>query len=606
MSNDNNEITPSQAKNRKNKFNIKSHVEWGNNASTRTRAVSVVLVIGSVLVLIGFWNSVKWSWPRDRIKKVYDTGDRSIYPVLEIDAHPKIRSDSYFVGNDFVDSRLTEFTGSLIDPKGFLEQYIRDKLRATKIEKLEKELAEFVRSPDNFPKGSERKSALLSLLAQFFNEIIKDQELYQGWRFQNTHLRSDAQKKIESGYKPGGNDLIRFNRILLEDYFPDAIIRSRDVIPEEDFRKEMQRALVNTYIENVRYVRIPFFGIAFDVNDLGIIGGGGLLTILVMYLFCLSRELKNLQYSFGQAAESNGKLYRFYHALAMNQVLTMPDMHELRSHGLLAKAVVLVPIFSVLILTFGVGYDCSRVGHLSYSFSEAWPTLTIEVLLLLVAWFVAIVCVDRIVETDEIWLTYYNRAKDEKPESNPPTMKKGVQEVEKTPEFPTDADVTDLEPESQNKIHSHGLQDKIEKFLGSTSTLRVKHSLVLAFTSILLICLPRLVIFSHIIKKDWDKVRTRDIIIAFVLPVVLYLIINLTVCKGVLSKNVFGFVFYACLGICACSIGFTIKLFTPSLQYFDDDMTIYFFMAFVSFWLCGLLVFVSNRMVRRKEGAEPC
>ena len=85
-------------------------------------------------------------------------------------------------------------------------------------------------------------------------------------------------------------------------------------------------ALEKAYVDASFVIRVPFFGISFDVNDLGLFGSAGFFLILTCYRFFLSRELDNLHMSFA-AARSIGvtELNRFYQLLSMRQVFTIPS-----------------------------------------------------------------------------------------------------------------------------------------------------------------------------------------------------------------------------------------------------------------------------------------
>lgn len=384
------------------KFDIKTHVEWVNHASIRTRTVSVVLVIATVLTAIGFYNSLKWSWARDRIKRVYNTGDRTIFALMDGENHPKFKSDSFFVGNDFTDFKSLAFKIINYDNKvDSFPKYIYERLdKSTK-----EQLAKYIENPKEFETNQKAFVKLLSLVSIDFNNLLKDKNLYAPERFEKIKLNPETKKFLE--YTPGGNHLIRFNRLLIEDYFPYEVVRSRDISPEDEYRKDLQRSVTSEYIENIRFIKIPFFGIAFDVNDLGTIGGLGLLTILLMFRFSLSREIKNLRYAF-KKARKNGELDAFYHALAMNQVLTVPEMKNLKRNPRLAISFVLVPLMPALIFSAGVVYDWWGIlVQRLYSYNEAYFTMWIEALWLPLIWILAIVCTERIIHIDKVWKVYW-------------------------------------------------------------------------------------------------------------------------------------------------------------------------------------------------------
>jgi hypothetical protein len=94
------------------------------------------------------------------------------------------------------------------------------------------------------------------------------------------------------------------------------------------------------YVEGSLIIRIPFFGITVDVNDLGVLGGIGFLLILSCYRFFLHREIANLRISFTVArikpeGSDQDSLASFYSLLAMRQVFTIPEGgHERRSNFL--------------------------------------------------------------------------------------------------------------------------------------------------------------------------------------------------------------------------------------------------------------------------------
>lgn len=67
-------------------FNIKDYLEAISDASTRTRTVTIVLVISSVLIFIGFWNSFKSSWATERVRAAYDLNYNK-YKMLANETH---------------------------------------------------------------------------------------------------------------------------------------------------------------------------------------------------------------------------------------------------------------------------------------------------------------------------------------------------------------------------------------------------------------------------------------------------------------------------------------------------------------------------------------
>lgn len=75
--------------------------------------------------------------------------------------------------------------------------------------------------------------------------------------------------------------------------------------------------------DEIYYVRLPFFGIVFDVNDAGAIGGFALVTLFLWLRMALWREFHNIKDTFGEA-RAHGCMRFCYQALAMQQLLSIP------------------------------------------------------------------------------------------------------------------------------------------------------------------------------------------------------------------------------------------------------------------------------------------
>jgi hypothetical protein len=98
-------------------------------------------------------------------------------------------------------------------------------------------------------------------------------------------------------------------------------------ITDRDLLVDFIERLRGLQLEQVTTLHVPFFGVTFDVNDLGIFAGLTFSVILLWFRFSLVRELINLRETFIEAKEL-GDEYRHhcYNLLAMRQVLTIPPM----------------------------------------------------------------------------------------------------------------------------------------------------------------------------------------------------------------------------------------------------------------------------------------
>lgn len=94
------------------------------------------------------------------------------------------------------------------------------------------------------------------------------------------------------------------------------------------------------YVENLERVRtdkvlsvtVPFFGIVFDINDLGMFAGITFAIALLLFRFSLIRELRNVRLVFKQA-QTVEHLELCYNMLSMQQVLTIPPQLDLAHLG---------------------------------------------------------------------------------------------------------------------------------------------------------------------------------------------------------------------------------------------------------------------------------
>ena len=84
---------------------------------------------------------------------------------------------------------------------------------------------------------------------------------------------------------------------------------------------------IKAYVENAYLIRVPFFGVAFDINDLGAIGGLSLIVILLMLRLNLRNFIVSLRIGFKAARKA--RLYEdFYDILAGRQLFAFPPVED--------------------------------------------------------------------------------------------------------------------------------------------------------------------------------------------------------------------------------------------------------------------------------------
>jgi hypothetical protein len=179
--------------------------------------------------------------------------------------------------------------------------------------------------------------------------------------------------------------------------------------------KQFYTAVAKAYVDNALTIRVPFFGFAFDVNDLGLLGGIGFIAILSLLLFSLRSEFINLRLAFKAAAKKQEQLPIFYDLLAMRQVFTLPHVEDKEKlwqkkpwwlWSFIPKAICFLPS---LVYTLILIHDCwltKGTGELiSDPHTEFLLVYTVSfwvIILVLAIW-----CSWRWVTIDDLWKEYW-------------------------------------------------------------------------------------------------------------------------------------------------------------------------------------------------------
>lgn len=95
----------------------------------------------------------------------------------------------------------------------------------------------------------------------------------------------------------------------------------RDATDAKQYNAEVRR----WRLDHFYLIRIPLFGIAVDINELGLLTGLSYSVLLLMLRFSLSREVSNLRILFRLPATEKERADR-YLLLAMRQILTLPEL----------------------------------------------------------------------------------------------------------------------------------------------------------------------------------------------------------------------------------------------------------------------------------------
>lgn len=166
------------------------------------------------------------------------------------------------------------------------------------------------------------------------------------------------------------------------------------------FLVSASRALVDTRF----MVRVPFFGITFDINDLGSLSGIGLMTLLALFRFSISSELENLKLSFRHVRQQ-GKLAEFYRLLSMKQVLTTPHLPEREIgwfHTYVPKLLYFLPLLVYLSVVLH-DIDTNNLGN-QIDNVRTFLVLATDIIFLLIIIALSISAFQRTRDVDRQWM----------------------------------------------------------------------------------------------------------------------------------------------------------------------------------------------------------
>lgn len=372
------------------------------SAAKRTRWIIIVLVIASVIIAVGFFNSTDWSFATRRMKLLDNFENTPINNQKTRGTKPLL--DSYFGKYDF--NNFKGFVCDEIKRNSTRENSLQEYLFNGFNEESKNELKEQCDKP-------ELDAKLVSYLYEDFNRILKDKFLYQQFKLEN--LKGETARLWQvADSAPGATfnvlketDVIRLNRLLLESVYFNYINKSSNIIPYKDDLRPKETAKFLAYTQNVQYVGIPSFGNSIDINELGIIGGVSLIIILLLLRYSLSREIKNFNFSFRQAFYRHG-LRSFYHSLAMRLVITIPQMEKESPNQSLSAGAKYICFLPLIVIGFGFGYDYYSIYELGvYEAGDLKYHLIIEGICVLIILYLSLRCLERLIHIDEIWEDYY-------------------------------------------------------------------------------------------------------------------------------------------------------------------------------------------------------
>jgi hypothetical protein len=138
--------------------------------------------------------------------------------------------------------------------------------------------------------------------------------------------------------------------------FPSQLAYDDAVANYHERYKAFYDAVAKSYVENSLSTKVPLFGFSIDANDLGMLGGIAFIAILVMYRFCVTREVDNVRIAHDEARRLN-QLREVYILLSMRQVFTIPPSKTINRSKILVWTPKLICTLPVIILCAVTGHD---------------------------------------------------------------------------------------------------------------------------------------------------------------------------------------------------------------------------------------------------------
>jgi hypothetical protein len=180
------------------------------------------------------------------------------------------------------------------------------------------------------------------------------------------------------------------------------------------FEKDQEvffKSLMDSYVINTYTIRVPFFGVTFDVNDLGLIGGVSFIVLLLLFRFSLGRELDNLILSFEEAKQVK-ELPVFYNLLAMRQVLTVPPTSRREAVAMIMIIPKLLSFLPLMVLSIVIAHD-----FLTYDVGASINVVHTVLLYIFTAMLWAFVLIESIscltvwLKIDAAWRKYWGEVR---------------------------------------------------------------------------------------------------------------------------------------------------------------------------------------------------
>ncbi|HEX6183592.1 MAG TPA: hypothetical protein VFZ44_06745 [Pyrinomonadaceae bacterium] len=270
---------------------LKDYLETATDASRRTRFITIVMVVASVLLLVSVLNSWDYGWISLRLDALND-------PTSE-----------YVLDKFPLTCRCDRVVQDMSEPATYCREIVGKDDRANRvywtINLLDDQLADLEKASKDLESQARQIPAVWGETA--------------GGHAGALQIREEIKVRRE--------ELDRDIKARQEEL--KAAQEARQKVCDEEKRRQatFHDSLLRSAAEAKYMVRVPFFGFALDINDVGLLGGISLCIILFLLRLSLRSQIVSLRIGFKAALVSNRAEW-FYDILAARQMFVFPFLKD--------------------------------------------------------------------------------------------------------------------------------------------------------------------------------------------------------------------------------------------------------------------------------------
>jgi hypothetical protein len=306
---------------------LKDFVDGVNGASARSRAAVYVVAVASLVVFSTFWNIHPGSWLRERVR-VAREAEELVTQLAAVSAEQKKNR----AAGDAPESKLADSAAQTKLSAGNVHE-------TTVAGRAEKKPGPADVGPGNLAANAAPATPL-------------NPDGHESNPSTGTTVTRQASRG--SGNPLPATTADASDREIHQSLLTRMISERR--LGWLDTARKYRESLEEQLYVQAYQVKIPFFGLSFDINDLGMFSGFAFFVVLMILRFSLARELANLRLAFSEATARN-QLRDCFKLLSMGQVLTVPRSTGVTSNPFTRNLHRTLYALPVLILGFIIYHD---------------------------------------------------------------------------------------------------------------------------------------------------------------------------------------------------------------------------------------------------------